>query len=106
MDFGKMTDGLKDQISDKVQEDLKRKLDEIKTDVAARFGDLAGRPGEKAIPPSTSAEQTVNASEAEPRTPAENESEVDETADEQTPIAEAGTETNQDNGDAGKDEAA
>ena len=106
MDFGKMTDALKDQVDDKVQEGLTRKLDELKTDVTARFGDLAGRPGEKAIPPSTSAEPTMNASDAEPATPADNESEGDETADEQTPIAEAGTEANQDNGDAGKDEAA
>jgi hypothetical protein len=106
MDFGEMTDALKDQVSDKVQEGLTRKLDEIKTDVTARFGDLAGLPGEKAIPLSPSAQPTVNASEAESGTPAENESEVDETADEQTPIAEAGTEANQDDGDAGKDEAA
>jgi hypothetical protein len=107
MDFGKMTDGLKDQMSERVKEGLTKKLDEVKTDVKARFGDFGGQPGEKAKPPSTSAEPTVNASEAEPGTPAESESEVDETADEQeTPIAVAETEADQDSGDAGKEEAA
>jgi hypothetical protein len=79
MDFGKMKDGLKDQMSEKVQEGLTKKLDEVTTDVKARFGDFGGQPGEKAKSPSTSAEPTVNASEAEPGTPAEGESEVDET---------------------------
>jgi hypothetical protein len=107
MDFGKMKDGLKDQMSEKVQEGLTKKLDEVTTDVKARFGDFGGQPGEKAKSPSTSAEPTVNASEAEPGTPAEGESEVDETADEQeAPVAVAETEADQDSGDAGKEEAA
>ena len=107
MDFGKMTDALKDQVSEKVQEGLTKKLGEVRTDVKARLGDFGGPPGEKAKPPSTSAEPTVNTSEAEPGTPAENESDIDETADEQeTPIAVAETEADQDSGDAGKDEAA
>jgi hypothetical protein len=85
MVFDKMKDGLKDQMSEKVQEGL------------------TGQPGEKAISPSTSAEPTVNPSESEP-TPAESESGVDETAD--APIAVGETEADQDSGDAGKEEAA
>jgi hypothetical protein len=103
MDFDKMKDGLKDQMSEKVQEGLTKKLDEVKIDVKARFGDFGGQPGEKAISPSTSAEPTVNPSESEP-TPAESESGVDETAD--APIAVGETEADQDSGDAGKEEAA
>lgn len=108
MDFGKMKDGLKDQMSEKAQEGLTKKLDEVTTDVKARFG-VGGQPGEKAISPSTSPEPTVNASEEEPGTPAEIESEVDETAadEKEAPIAVAETEADQDSDDAGnKEEAA
>ncbi|GAC1515637.1 MAG: hypothetical protein NVS1B11_33520 [Terriglobales bacterium] len=43
MDFDKMKDELKGQMSEKVKEELMQKVDEVKADVAKKFGNFGGQ---------------------------------------------------------------
>jgi len=101
MDFGKMTDQLKEQASEKVKEELLQKVDEVKAEVEKKFGSFGGTKEPGPVEGTNDAQSDRSASPeggSQPEGQSTTEESVDQNADDST-SATVDTETDQQSDD-------